>query len=96
MESVKPPGVDDCPSRVTQESYQYGVVVSGVEGIVLVGGNVVVVVGTVVVIDLNLFNFSCRRRRRRASLSLLFFSALMLPLLMTCLLLVGGCWALVV
>lgn len=92
MESVKPPGVDDCPSSVTHESYQY-VVVSGVEGIVVVGGNVVVVVGIVVVIvDLNLFNFSCRRRRRRASLSLLFFSALMI----TCLPLVGGCWALVV
>lgn len=73
MESVNPPGVDDCPSIVTHESYQ-SVVVSGVEGIVVVGSNVVVV-GIVVVIDRNLFNLSCRRRRRRASLSLsLLFS----------------------
>lgn len=76
MESVKSPGVEDCPSSVTHESYQY-VVVSGVEGIMVVGINVVaIVVGIVVCIDLNLSNFSCRRRRRRAILSLLFFSAL--------------------
>lgn len=74
MESVNPPGVDDCPSIVTHESYQ-SVLVSGVEGIVVVGSNVVVV-GIVVVIDRNLFNLSCRRRRRRASLSLLFSPAL--------------------
>lgn len=74
MESVNPPGVDDCPSMVAHESYQ-NVVVSGVEGIVVVGRSVVVV-GTVDVVDRSLFNFSCRRRRRRASLSLsLLFSA---------------------
>lgn len=76
MESVKSLGVEDCPSIVTHVSYQ-NVVVSGVEGIVVVGINVgVIVVGIVVVIDLNLSNFSCRRRRRRAILSLLLFSAL--------------------
>lgn len=76
MESVKSPGVEDCPSIVTHESYQ-NVVVSGVEGIMVVGINVVaIVVGIVVFVDLNLSNFSCRRRRRRAILSLLFFSAL--------------------
>lgn len=75
MESVKPPGVDDCPSMVAHESYQ-NVVVSGVEGIVVVGSNVVVV-GIVVVIDRNLRSFSWRRRRRRAILSLLLLSALM-------------------
>lgn len=74
MESVKPPGVDDCPSMVAQESY-HNVVVSGVEGIVV--GRNVVVVGIVVVVDRNLRSFSCRRRRRRAILSLLFLSALM-------------------
>lgn len=53
MESVKPPGVEDCPSPISHESYQ-DVVVSGVVGIVVVvGGNVVVVV---VVVDLNLIN----------------------------------------
>lgn len=53
MESVKPPGVEDCPSPMIQESYQ-DVVVSGVVGIVVVvGGNVVVVVD---IIDLNLIS----------------------------------------
>lgn len=71
MESVKPPGVEDCPSPMSHESYQ-DVVVSGVVGIVVVvGGNVVVVV-----VDLNLINLSCRRRRMRAILSLLCLSAL--------------------
>lgn len=67
---MKPPGVEDCPSPMSHESYQ-DVVVSGVVGIVVVGGNVVVVV-----IALNLINLSCRRRRRRAILSLLCLSAL--------------------
>lgn len=63
MESVNPPGVEDCPSSMGHESYQ-DVVVSGVVGsVVVVGGNVVV--------DLNLINLCCRRRRRRAILSLL-------------------------
>lgn len=48
MESVNPPGVEDCPSSMAHESYQ-DVVISGVVGIVVVvGGNVVV--------DLNLIN----------------------------------------
>lgn len=79
MESVKPPGVEDCPSPMTHESYQ-DVVVFGVVGIVVVGGNVVVVVVVVVVgviVDLNFSNLCCRRRRMRAILSLLFLSALM-------------------
>lgn len=79
MESVKPPGVEDCPVSMSHESYQ-GVVDFGVVGIVVVvGGNVVVVVVVVavVVIDLNFINLCCRRRRRRAILSLLFLSALM-------------------
>lgn len=75
MESVKPPGVEDCPSPMTHESYQ-DVVVFGVVGIVVVGGNVVVVV-VIVVVDLNFNNLCCRRRRMRAILSLLFLSALM-------------------
>lgn len=62
---MKPPGVDDCPSPMIQESYQ-DVVVSGVVGIVVVGGNVVV--------DLCLINLSLRRRRRRANLSRLSWS----------------------
>lgn len=84
MESVKPPAVEDCPSPLSHESYQ-DVVVSGVVGIVVVGGNVVVIVVVVVVVvvavavvvDLNLINLCCRRRRMRAILSRLFLSALM-------------------
>lgn len=60
---MNPPGVEDCPSPTSHESYQ-DVVVSGVVGIVVVvGGNVVV--------DLNLINLCLRRRRMRAILSLL-------------------------
>jgi len=75
MESVNPPGVEDCSSSMGHESYQ-DVVVSGIVGIVVVGGNVVVVVGTVVgaVVDFNLINLCCRRRRRRAILSRLRWS----------------------
>ncbi len=71
MESVKPPGVEDCPSAMIHESYQ-DVVVSGVVG------TVVVVVGGNVVVALNLINLCCRRRRMRAILSLLCLSVLIL------------------
>lgn len=64
MESVKPPGVEDCPSPQTQDSYQ-DVVASVVVGIVVV---VVVVGGNVVLIDMAFINFRWRRRRMRAIL----------------------------
>lgn len=79
MESVKPPGVEDCPSAVIHCPYQ-NVVDSGAEGtVVVVGGKVVlvVVVDVIVVIDCNLINLSRLRRRRRAILSFLFLSELM-------------------
>lgn len=81
MESVKPPGVEDCPSAVIHCPYQ-NVVDSGAEGtVVVVGGKVVLVVVVVVVvifvIDCSLINLRCLRRRRRAILSFLFLSELM-------------------
>lgn len=68
MESVNPPGVEDCPS-IIHESYQE-VVASGVVGIV------VVVVGGIVVVVLSLRSLCLRRRRRRAILILLIRSGL--------------------
>lgn len=79
MESVKPPGVEDCPSAVIHCPYQ-NVVDSCAEGtVVVVGGKVVlvVVVVVIVVIDCSLINLSRLRRRRRAILSFLFLSELM-------------------
>lgn len=67
---MNPPGVEDWPSPMNQESYQ-DMVVSGGVGTVLV-----VVVGPNVVVDLNLINLFCLRRRMRAILSLLCRSAL--------------------
>lgn len=63
MESVKPPGVEDCPSPQTQDSYQ-DVVASVVVGVVVVVG------GNVVLIDMAFINFRWRRRRMRAILRL--------------------------
>lgn len=68
---MNPPGVEDCPSPMTHESYQ-AVVVSGVVGTVVVVGGGVGVVG--IIVDLNFINLCCRRRRIRAILSLLFWS----------------------
>lgn len=92
MESVKPPGVEDCPSPMNQESYQ-DVVVSGVVG-------TVVVVVVVVVVSLDLIFLRISRIRailifRSSVLSCDLCEYLLLTLPMRFLLLAVECCALV-